>query len=457
MSITAQLNPDDLSARTGTLIDRRQFGAAARLIPAIASLAPDRPLAARLNARLALAQGNMADAAGKLDEALGTWPEDGVLLRLRASIALASDDAARAALAAADAVIADSGDAEAKSLLGRALLKLGHADQARLCLQEAVTANPQDVPAILALAEVLPEQAALLVASAAARMPKVASLHNRLMQILIDRNAPEAACGAAEAAGSASALDVEGHLLAGHAAAMLGEWEKARNLWREVLGLAPRHPSALYRLAAEQARRGDRLDSALIALANDARADVMELAALAGGTILPGRARAAFSTAKINGPVLDLGCGTGLCAIAGRDLPVSAWDGVEASPRLAAIARDRQLYRNLQEGDPVAFLHRETGQWPGISFNFTAGLNGGLSDFFIALASRLAPGGIAVGAFVAAEANRFGPFGCFEHSEGHLRSSAAAACLSLELGEVETLMTVDGLAMRGWIVQLNAP
>lgn len=457
MSVTAQLNPDDLAARVGALIERRQFGAAERLVPAIATLAPGRPLAAVLSARLAFAQGNAAGAVKLLDEALAAWPEDGNLLRLRATIALASDDPGRAAIAASDAVIANRDDTEAKSLLGRALLKLGHDIQARACLQEAVVANPLDIPGIFALAEAAPEQASLLMASATARMPHVASLHNRLMQLLIDKNEPEATRDAAEAAIGAHALDPAGHLLAGHAAAMMEDWGKARSSWREVLRQVPQHPSALYRLAAERARREDRLDPALIASADDARARSVELAAMAGGTIVPGRIRTVFSAARITGPVLDLGCGTGLCAIAAQDLPISAWDGVAASACLVSIARDRQLYRNLFEADPIMFLHHDSPQWQGIAFNFISGLTADLADLFSAMASHLAPGGIAVGAVVAADINRFGPFGCFEHTEAHIRSSAAAAGLSVRLGDAETLMTIDGLALRGHIVELIAP
>jgi hypothetical protein len=135
------LNFDELAVRVRTLIERRRFSGA-ETDPGYATLAPGRPLAL-LAAQFAIAEGRLADAATTLDDALAVWPEDGALLRLRTVIALASHDPARAALAAADAVIADRDDAEAESLL---------------------------------------DQAVLLLASAAARMPHAAPLHNRLLK-----------------------------------------------------------------------------------------------------------------------------------------------------------------------------------------------------------------------------------------------------------------------------------
>jgi predicted TPR repeat methyltransferase len=456
MSMTAQLNPETLAARICTLIERRQFEAALRLIPAVAAMAPDQALASILAVRLAFAQGDHAKAALELGTAIATWPKNGELLRLRAQLAMLWMNFSDAAQAAAEAIILNSKDAESKSLLGRALLALGNATQASICLQEAVAANPHDVPAILGLAEASPEQANLLLATASARLPRNAALRTSLIRSLINSDEPEAAWEAAEAARDHGALDADGHILAGHAAALLDDWPQARRCWQEVSRLA-RHPSALYRLAAERARGPERLDPDMIAIANNDRADSFELAAMAGGTILPGRVRLALINAGITGPVLDLGCGTGLCAIAARDLGL-AWDGLESSSRLATIARDRGLYRQLSEADPLSFLGEIVDQWPAIAFNFTAGLVRNLATLVSGLSNRLAPGGCAIGAIVIApEAGRFGPFGCFEHAESEIRSSAIAAGLTIKVGDAETLLAIDGLAMQGCVVELRKP
>jgi tetratricopeptide (TPR) repeat protein len=455
MPMTTQLNPETLAARICTLIERRQFEAATRLIPAVAAMAPDQALASILAIRLAFAQRDHAKAALELGTAIATWPKNGDLLRLRAQLAMLWMNFSDAAQAAAEAVILNSEDAEAKSLLGRALLALGNATQASICLREAIAANPHDVPAILGLAEASPEQANLLLATASARLPRNTTLRTSLIRSLISSDEPEAAWEAAEAARDHGTLDAEGHILAGHAAALLDDWPQARRCWQEVSRFAY-HPSALYRLAAERARGPERLDPGIIAMANNDRADSFELAAMAGGTILPGRVRTALSQAGITGPVLDLGCGTGLCAIAAHDLGL-AWDGVEFSSRLAAIVRDRGLYRRLSETDPLGFLGKTSDQWQAISFNFTAGLVRNLTALFSALGNDLAPGGLAVGAIVIAPAGRFGPFGCFEHAEAEIPSSATAAGLAIRLGDAETLLTVDGVAMQGRVVELHKP
>ncbi len=454
MSLTTQINPEALAAKIDALIERRQFDAATKLIPAVAAIAPEQPLSAALAVRLAVAQGDHAKADDALDAALAAWPDASDLLRLRAQFALTKGEFPAAAQAAAGSIIADPHDASAKSLLGRALLALGNAAQAQICLREAIAGNPHDAPAVLALAETMPEQASLLLAAASARLPRDASLRNALIRVLINTGESEAACQTAEAAHELRALDTDGYVLAGHAAAQLDNWPQARRYWQAALRLAHRNPSALYRLAADRACGPDRLNPAMIAMADDARANTIELVAMAGGTILPGRVCAALAAAEIAGPALDLGCGTGLCAVASNKLGL-VWHGVEAASRLAAIADDRGLYSILHKSDPISFVEQNPGQWQAISFNFTAGLVRHLNGLFNAFAARLASGGIAIGAIIIRKAGEFGAFGCFEHSEAELHAAARDAGLAVTAGAAETLMTVDGLAMIGRIVELR--
>ena len=56
------------------------------------------------------------------------------------------------------------------------------------------------------------------------------------------------------------------------------------------------------------------------------------------------------------GPVLDLGCGTGLVAVVLSDLPIAPLTGVDASPRMLASAAAKQLYADLLEADLMQFL-----------------------------------------------------------------------------------------------------
>jgi len=70
------------------------------------------------------------------------------------------------------------------------------------------------------------------------------------------------------------------------------------------------------------------------------------------GYMLPAQVAAAFMEAGGAGPVLDVGAGTGLLAVALRGLGFAgAIDGVDLSPAMLARAREKCCYRALTEAD----------------------------------------------------------------------------------------------------------
>jgi SAM-dependent methyltransferase len=70
------------------------------------------------------------------------------------------------------------------------------------------------------------------------------------------------------------------------------------------------------------------------------------------GYVLPAQVAAAFLEAGGEGPVLDVGAGTGLLAVALRGLGFSgAIDGVDLSPEMLARARQKGCYRDLIAAD----------------------------------------------------------------------------------------------------------
>ena len=94
------------------------------------------------------------------------------------------------------------------------------------------------------------------------------------------------------------------------------------------------------------------------------------------------------------GPALDLGCGTGLVAVALSDLPIGPIVGVDVSPRMLAFAAAKQLYAELREADLLQMLIADTTRWPLILaadvmmlFRCTAGC------IWRRSIRRLAPGG----------------------------------------------------------------
>lgn len=62
------------------------------------------------------------------------------------------------------------------------------------------------------------------------------------------------------------------------------------------------------------------------------------------------------------GPILDIGCGTGLVAAEISALiPGAVIDGIDISPEMLDVARDKGLYRNLLQADLTAdFSHLST-------------------------------------------------------------------------------------------------
>lgn len=96
------------------------------------------------------------------------------------------------------------------------------------------------------------------------------------------------------------------------------------------------------------------------------------------------------------GEVLDLGCGTGLVALAIKD-KCGPIDGIDISSAMIRKARDRGIYRHLRAGDTVQVLTSDA-EMAGPYNLVTAGdvfvYVGPLETTFAAVASVLAPAGL---------------------------------------------------------------
>ena len=104
----------------------------------------------------------------------------------------------------------------------------------------------------------------------------------------------------------------------------------------------------------------------------------------------------AFATAGGQGPVLDMGAGTGICGVSLAAHGIGPIDGTDISPEMLAEAAGKSCYANLFEGDILAGLNVPDGAYAGIvsSGTFTLGHVGpdGLNE----VVRLLAPGGLAV-------------------------------------------------------------
>ncbi|HVZ43327.1 MAG TPA: tetratricopeptide repeat protein [Ramlibacter sp.] len=153
----------------------------------------------------------------------------------------------------------------------------------------------------------------------------------------------------------------EAHLNRGHALRELGRLEEAAEAYREALRRGGDAQSGLFALAAMGQERApgvappdyivslfdgyaERFDEHLVGkLKYQAHERVCE-------------ALLAFQPAP--GDVLDLGCGTGLCAPLLKPVATSM-TGVDLSPRMLEVAGRRGIYTRLECADVTAFLQGE--------------------------------------------------------------------------------------------------
>jgi predicted TPR repeat methyltransferase len=93
------------------------------------------------------------------------------------------------------------------------------------------------------------------------------------------------------------------------------------------------------------------------------------------------------------GPALDLGCGTGLVAVALSDLPVAPLVGVDLSPRMLEAAAKKQRYAELHEADLMTFLAADERRWRLILAADVLIYFGALTELLTIAHGRLEPGG----------------------------------------------------------------
>lgn len=143
--------------------------------------------------------------------------------------------------------------------------------------------------------------------------------------------------------------------------------------------------------------------------------------------------------ASVSGPTLDVGCGTGLMAMA---LPeaLRPIDGIDIAPKMLAKAQERGIYRHLHAGDAAAVLLSEpslTGPYGLIVSTDVFIYVGEITVLFATLVERLARGGILAfsvelndGEGVAIRSS-----GRFTHSPNYIRALASANGLTVLVEE----------------------
>lgn len=403
--VEATASTEALTDRVAALLRAGKLAVARPLLAAVRRRAQPSPRLAELAAHLALLEGRADTALAELDEAVTQHPDAAKLRKCRADVRLHLQDIAGAAADAAEAVILQPDDPAAKALLGILMLQLGRAGDAVSCLREAVatdTANPGYREALAAAQEADGDADAALATLKAgiALAPQQVSLRNAAVLLSVRRRDFISACSDSEAARAAGVADACCFGLMGHALSSLGRHAEAADAYTEALKLGPDDPYVRHLVAAAGLRPSATCAPVeYLRAVFDGYAERFEHHLISLGYRVPGLVRSAvlshpvIAAGEPLGPALDLGCGTGLLAVALYDLPISPLVGVDVSTRMLGCAEAKQRYSELHPVELMEFLSGNDTEWQLILAADVLIYFGDLAALMRAVHDRLAPGG----------------------------------------------------------------
>jgi predicted TPR repeat methyltransferase len=472
MSVTA--DTPRLLRRVHEMIDRGRLTGARPLLAALKSLPGAQAGIAEAEARLLLREGRQEAALELLDGAIAQFPAERALHVCRADARMQANDAMGAAGDAASAVLMDRTDPVAKAMLGIALIDLGRLAEAAACLHEAVQGNPANAAFRCALATACErsgdaDSAAAVLAEGVRYLPADVSLRTAAIMVEMRRRAFAQAADLAEAARQDGAIDACVMGLLGHALSSLGRHAEAADAYGEALKLGPEDPYVRHLVAAAGVLpQAQRAPGAYLEAVFDGYAPRFEAHLISLGYRAPGLLRAALlahlpaEAGAPLGPVLDLGCGTGLIGVVLSDLALGGLVGVDASERMLDEARHKGLYAELIHDDLEAMLHRTTATWPVVIAADVLCYFGALGAVMAAVHARMPPGGLFL--FTVEELPPDGPDGSswqlgrqgrYAHQAAHVRASALAAGFQLRELRRETLRYEADAPVDGLLVVLQ--
>jgi predicted TPR repeat methyltransferase len=457
-----------LMKRVEQLIEQGRPGAARPLLAAVRGLAPPSSELSALAARLALSDGSIDNVAADLDVAVDADPLHAGLRLCRAEVRRRLGDLEGAARDASEAVILDRDDPAAKALLGELLLLLDRTAHAVACLAETVAAAPRQIVYRELLAQALTangdmDGAIATLLEGIGLAPGAVALRNAAILLCIRRRDFSRAEHFAEQARIDGAADASTYGLKGHALSSLGRHDDASLAYNEALKLAPAD-AHIRRLATAAKSPEDFVRTQFDAEAGRFESHIIEL-----GYRIPALVRRhvmAFAAVANTGPVLDLGCGTGLVALALSDLELGPFTGIDLSPRMLDQARGKSLYATLREARLPAALREDNARWRLILAADLMCYFGALDDMLAAVRDSLRPGGRFIFSVEELLADHdgiipgngdwaLGRRGRYAHAAHYIHITTEAMglrCLSLER---ETLRYEAGGPVAGLLVVLE--
>jgi predicted TPR repeat methyltransferase len=229
--------------------------------------------------------------------------------------------------------------------------------------------------------------------------------------------------------------------LLGHALSSLGRHCEAKDAYADALKLAPEDPYVRHLVrAAGILPDADRAPAEYVQTVFDGYAERFDQHLIGLGYRIPGLIRAALiehlalePTAGV-GPVLDLGCGTGLLGVVLSDLPLGPLTGVDLSGGMLQKAREKNIYAALHEADLESWLSVDAGGWTVVLAADVLIYFGALERVLSSVRAALRPHGLFVFSVEELENTpgtergwRLGCQGRYAHTEPYVRRCAAAA------------------------------
>lgn len=480
-AMNAVLGPDaeHLMRRVRAMVDGGRIHGARPLLSALRALAPPEVAFAELEARLLLREGRLADSLARLDGAIASAPEAVELRICRADARLQNQDILGAAADAAEAVILAPQLAQAKALLGVILIEMAQPNDAVPCLAEAVRAEPARAAFRIGLATALERSgdvpgAELVLGEGIALNRGDVGLRTTAIMLAMRKRDFAAAAALAEAARIDGVADACVFGLRGHALSSLGCHEAAAEAYADALKLAPEDPYVRHLVAAAGTLpQADRAPAPYLETVFDGYAKRFEMHLIGLHYRVPGLLRSVLlelrnggAAAEKLGPVLDLGCGTGLMAVVLSDLAFGPFVGVDLSAGMLAEAQAKGLYGELLHRDIEAVLDDASGCWPVILAADVFCYFGALERIMTSAHARMPPGGMMAFTVEALEEQETEPAersrgwrlrrqGRYAHTEAYVRHCVAQAGFTLRVLRSEALRSEADAPVPGFVVAVE--
>jgi predicted TPR repeat methyltransferase len=469
---TASIDPALLTSRVRDLIRGGRVTAARPMLAALRKMAPASPALAEFEAQLLLREGRINDALVILDQAIISTPNIPALLLCRAEARISSDNITGAAADAAEAVCLAPGNAQAKAILGIVLIDMNRLDDALICLREAVAQDPSCAAYRQGLAQAQERagdarEAASTLQAGINHAPQHIGLRIAAIMVAMRQRDFSGAIDIAEAARRDGCADACVFGLLGHALSNLSRNAEAADAYAEALKLAPEDSYVRHLVrTAGMLPHGPRAPNDYLEAVFDGYAERFEAHLIGLGYSIPGLIRTALLTqlpghapAQPIGPILDLGCGTGLVAIALSDLPIAGLVGVDISGTMLQHAAAKNLYTELQQADLETVLADTQRDWAVITAADVFCYFGDLEAVFTAAHARLRPGGLFIFSVESLAAQpdawQLGPNGRYLHGQLYVSHVAAQAGFVIRAVQHETLRYEDNQPVDGLIVTLE--